>query len=252
MKFTLRGASGVAILAGLAGVLPAWGQQTDTSQTVSMNNISGPQQAPGGAQPDQTKPAAAEKAVDKVIVTGSFIKGSAEDAALPVEVYSQEEQEKQGSPTALDFVKSLSISGPTVGEAYYFGGAANTGSPRINLRGIGSSRTLTLLNGRRMSDNITNMPAIAIARTEILKDGAAVTYGADATGGVVNYITRDDYRGFTVSGNYKGIKDSNGELRLTFNTSGLAAGDYNVRLDALPFVGTGGSSPAGWLVLEVH
>jgi outer membrane receptor protein involved in Fe transport len=227
MKFTLCGASGVAILAGLAGALPAWGQQIDTSQTISINNVSGPQQAAAPAQPDQTRPAAAaDKSVDKVVVTGSFIKGSAEDAALPVEVYSQEEQEKQGSPTALDFVKSLSISGPTTGEAYYFGGAGNTGSPRINLRGIGADRTLTLLNGRRMSSNVANMPAIAIARTEILKDGAAVTYGADATGGVVNYITRDDYRGFTVSGNYKGIKDSNGDYDL-HAMAGFGGGDTN-------------------------
>jgi outer membrane receptor protein involved in Fe transport len=70
------------------------------------------------------------------------------------------------------------------------------------------------------------MPAIAIARTEILKDGAAVTYGADATGGVVNYITRDDYRGFTVSGNYKLIDGSDGDYDL-HAMAGFGNGDTN-------------------------
>ena len=66
---------------------------------------------------------------------------------------------------------------------------------QYNLRGLGADKTLTLLNGRRISENTSNIPSAALARTEILKDGAAVIYGADATGGVVNFITRDDFTG---------------------------------------------------------
>jgi iron complex outermembrane recepter protein len=173
MKFTLRGASSAALLLGLAGALPAWAQDT----------VAGPQ-----------PPAEADQA-DRVVVTGSLIAGTPEDAALPVEVFTNEDLEEQGAPTALEFVKSLTISGPTTGEAYYFGGAGTTGSPSFNLRGIGADKTLTLLNGRRVSEAASSIPSIAIARTEILKDGAAVTYGADATGGVVNFISRDDFTG---------------------------------------------------------
>ena len=205
MKFKLRGASSAAILVGLAGAFPAWAQDV---QTVSQ---------PPAAETDDR---------DRVIVTGSFIQGSAEDAALPVEVFSQEELEEQGAPTALEFAKSLTISGPTTGEAYYFSGAALTGSVNYNLRGLGADKTLTLLNGRRMSANTSNIPSAALARTEVLKDGAAVIYGADATGGVVNFITRDDFVGLEVGGQYKYIDGSDGDYSLSI-LGGIGDGDVN-------------------------
>jgi len=205
MKFTLRGASSAALLIGLAGTFPAFAQDT----------VSGPQ-----------PPAEASDEGDRVVVTGSFIQGSAEDAALPVEVFSQEELEQQGAPTALEFAKSLTISGPTTGEAYYFSGAALTGSVNYNLRGLGADKTLVLLNGRRMSQNTSNIPSAAIARTEVLKDGAAVIYGADATGGVVNFITRDDFVGLEVGGQYKYIDGSDGDYGLSI-LGGVGEGDVN-------------------------
>ena len=205
MKFMLRGASSAAILVGLAGALPAFAQV----QTVT--------------QPPAEAEAEAER--DRVVVTGSFIQGTPEDAALPVEVFSQEELEEQGAPTALEFAKSLTISGPTTGEAYYFSGAALTGSVQYNLRGLGSDKTLVLLNGRRMSQNTANIPSAALARTEVLKDGAAVIYGADATGGVVNFITRDDFVGLEVGAQYKSIAGSDGDYSFSI-LGGL--GDDNV------------------------
>jgi outer membrane receptor protein involved in Fe transport len=211
MKFTLRGASGVAILAGLAG-LPAWSQQTPA----------GPQTA----QVDQTAPQADQEGGERVVVTGSFIAGTPEDAALPVEVYTTEELEEQGAPTALEFAKSLTIAGGVTGEAYYFSGAALTGSVNYNLRGLGADKTLTLLNGRRMSQNTSNMPAAALARTEVLKDGAAVIYGADATGGVVNFITRDSFNGLEARATYKYIDGSDGDYGLSV-LGGIGEGDSN-------------------------
>ena len=89
-----------------------------------------------------------------------------------------------------------------------------TGSVNYNLRGLGADKTLVLLNGRRMSQNTSNIPSAALARTEILKDGAAVIYGADATGGVVNFITRDDFVGLEVGGQYKMIDGSDGDYSL--------------------------------------
>src|SRR3954471_2427165 len=156
MKIGLTSASGVALLIGLAGIAsPAWSQDAQNNPSTQ---------------------------VEEIDVTGSNIRGSALDAALPVEVYSQEQLERQGSPTALEFAKSLTISGPTTGESYYFGGPTLIGSVNYNLRGLGADKTLILLNGRRMDLNTSNIPSIALARTEILKEGAAVIYGADATG----------------------------------------------------------------------
>lgn len=185
MKVGLNSASGVALLIAIASAgLPAWGQEKTSDQSTQ---------------------------VEEIVVTGSNIRGSALDAALPVEVYSQAALEKQGSPTALEFAKSLTISGPTTGESYYFGGPALVGSVNYNLRGLGADKTLVLLNGRRMNQNTANVPSIALARTEILKDGAAVIYGADATGGVVNFITLDHYVGLQAQAQYKHIKGSNGD-----------------------------------------
>jgi len=225
MKFTLRSASSAAIIAGLAGAMPVWAQEAP--DTVLTTQVSGPQQATA-APVDQTPTATTgpQATPDRVIVTGSFIQGTPEDAALPVEIYSAEELEEQGSPTALEFVKTLSISGPTAGEAYYFAGAGSNGSPGFNLRGIGADKTLTLLNGRRTSENLANIPGAALARTEILKDGAAVIYGADATGGVVNFITRNDFTGLETKGQYKFIDGSDGDYGVSV-LGGVGEGDTN-------------------------
>src|SRR5262245_60831434 len=126
MKFALRSASSAAILVSLASAFPAWSQQASQPATV-----------------DQPASAPAESdTADRVVVTGSYISGTPEDAALPVEVFSQEELEDRGAPTALEFAKSLTIAGPTSGEAYYFGGPALIGSVNYNLRGIGADKTL--------------------------------------------------------------------------------------------------------------
>ncbi|HVY80472.1 MAG TPA: TonB-dependent receptor [Steroidobacteraceae bacterium] len=197
MKFPFRGASGVALLLTVAsGTAPAWSQ--DKSLAVTDEPAS-----PASAAPD-------DAGLAEVVVTGSYIRGTPVDAALPVEVYSQEALEKQGSPTALEFAKSLTIAGPTTGESYYFGGPQLTGSVQYNLRGLGADKTLILLNGRRTDINTANIPSIALERTEILKDGAAVIYGADATGGVVNFITRDHFVGLQTSSQYKYIDGSAG------------------------------------------
>jgi outer membrane receptor protein involved in Fe transport len=200
MKYALRSASSAAILVSLAGAFPAWAQ-APAAQPAPVDQV-----APQAEQADTA---------DRVVVTGSYIKGTPEDAALPVEVFSQAELEDRGAPTALEFAKSLTIAGPTSGEAYYFGGPALIGSVNYNLRGIGADKTLTLLNGRRMSSNTSNIPFAALARVEILKDGAATIYGADATGGVVNFITRDNFVGLEASAQYKAIDSSNGDYGLS-------------------------------------
>lgn len=199
--------------------------------------------------------------IEEVVVTGSLIRGTPVDAALPVEVYTQEDLKLSGSPSALDFAKSLSISGATSGESYYFGGAGLTGSVSYNLRGIGADKTLSLFNGRRVTQNTSVIPSIALARTEILKDGAAVTYGADATGGVVNFISRDSFDGVEVQSSYKAIDGSDGDY--TFGIIGgfgseqtdviwAAQWEHRSRLDAKDRSFTDqpyGVNPAPWSTL---
>jgi iron complex outermembrane recepter protein len=170
--------------------------------------------------------------IDEVIVTGSLVRGTPLDAALPVEVYTAADLELSGSPTALDFVKSLSVQGGTTGEAYYFSGADLTGNVQGNLRGIGTDKTLTLFGGRRLpTQNVGAIPTGAISRIEILKDGAAVTYGADATGGVINVIPHTRFEGIRLRASYKGIADSDGDHTLSF-TGGFGGDTANVMFAA--------------------
>ena len=149
---------------------------------------------------------------DRVVVTGSNIAGAAESAALPVEVYTADDNFKSGNQTTMDFIKNLSVVGSIEGETNQFlNGYDNIGSATLNLRGLGGGRTLTIFNGRRFSENVNMIPSIAIDRTEILKDGGAVIYGADATGGVVNFITRDSFDGLKLEADYRTYDGSDGE-----------------------------------------
>jgi iron complex outermembrane receptor protein len=184
-----------------------------------------------GAQTVAPSPPPADEPVDgpaadsaDIIVTGSLIRGSREDAALPVDVIGRDELERQGSPTLVDLLKNLPGSSGILGETNQFDGrsAGSEGSGSVNLRGLGSNRTLVLLNGRRLAINPVGLggagivdtniiPVAAIGRIEVLKDGAAATYGSDAIAGVVNFITRTDLNGFEFGGDYRLIDGSKGD-----------------------------------------
>ncbi|MDP2259417.1 MAG: TonB-dependent receptor [Caulobacter sp.] len=169
--------------------------------------------------------------VEAVIVTGSLIRGTPENAALPVDVIGAEELARQGSPTTVDLIKSLSVSNGVLGDTNQFDSRAqgSEGSGSVNLRGLGPTRTLVLINGKRMTINPfalagagavdTNViPVAAIGRIEVLKDGAAATYGSDAIGGVVNFITRKSFQGIEASASYRNIDGSDGDY--TFSVIG--------------------------------
>jgi len=162
--------------------------------------------------------------VQEVVVTGSFIAGTPEDAALPVDVISQEDLQKQGAPSTLELLKTLSVSSGVLGDTNQFDPRAqgSEGSGSVNLRGLGAQRTLVLINGHRMAANPfgqagagivdTNIiPSAAIGRVEVLKDGAAATYGSDAIAGVVNFITRKHFDGLEIGGSFRAIDGSDGD-----------------------------------------
>jgi len=162
--------------------------------------------------------------IGEVVVTGSYIAGTPQNSALPVSVLSAQELAKQGSPTIVNIVKTLPAAAGSIGEANRLMGAT-AGIATVNLRGFGAARTLVLFNGRRLAPSVSGaaagavdvnlVPTAAIGRIEVLKDGAAATYGSDAVGGVVNFITRTDLDGFEFSGDYSYIKDSDGDYNLT-------------------------------------
>ena len=174
--------------------------------------------------------------LEEIVVTGSFIRGAAEQAALPVDIVTAEDLQKQGSPTIADVIKTLPSTQAVMGEANQFSAGYSLGSANVNLRGLSSARTLVLMNGRRIAPNpavgvgvdVNLLPSAAIGRVEVLKDGAAATYGSDAVAGVVNFITRTDLQGFLVDGSYSYIDGSDGDY-----SANLAYGWRNDKTDLL-------------------
>jgi iron complex outermembrane receptor protein len=216
-------------------------------------------------------PAEASEAEEEVVVTGSRIRGTPENAALPVEVISSQELSKRGQPSTLDLIKSLPVVTSVQGETNQFSGFAQgiPGVGSINLRGLGPQRTLILLNGKRLPATPTaqatgvdtNMiPTAAIGRVEVLKDGAAAVYGSDAIGGVVNFITRRNLEGMIASADYRYIPGSDGDYTASIawghewdNGNILLTGGYQHRSELSmlerdwafqPFL----VNPAGWSV----
>lgn len=166
----------------------------------------------------------AEEDIEEVVVTGSYIKGSAEDASSPISVIDREDMNMSGNPSILEMIRNLGPSSGIDGETNQFQSNGLEGSSNINLRGLGPARTLVMLNGKRMVVspfaaaetgqlfvNTNIIPAIALQRMELLKDGASATYGSDAVAGVTNFITRSDFRGLEVMGSFKDIQESDGD-----------------------------------------
>jgi len=144
--------------------------------------------------------------LDRVEVTGSLIKRIDAETALPVQVITKADIEKAGVTTAGELLGKISAnSAPLTDGASFSDIAGQRGFNGANLRGIGVSSTLILLNGRRIANfaspgansgvDLNAIPIAAIDRVEVLKDGASAIYGSDAIGGVINFITRSSYQG---------------------------------------------------------
>jgi iron complex outermembrane receptor protein len=179
--------------------------------------------------------------VSEVVVTGSLIQGTPENAALPVTVLTSDNLSKEGSPSIVELTKMLPESAGIVGDSNQFAaagrGQGQYGSATINLRGLGPERTLTLFNGHRLplafgfAVDTKMLPLSAIGRVEVLKDGAAATYGSDAIGGVVNFITKRNYNGFEIGGDARYVPGTRGDYTVNA-TWGHTFGDWNFMVSA--------------------
>ncbi len=148
----------------------------------------------------QDDAAASDEVLEEIITTGSRIKRADLDSASPITVLQREDILAQGITDVGYLLQRMpSMSGTPIGTTTNNGNTA-TGSVQIDLRGMGSKRTVTLVNGKRTVDggDYTTIPSAMIERIEILKDGASAVYGADAVAGVVNIITRTDFEGVEI------------------------------------------------------
>ena len=166
--------------------------------------------------------------LEETAVTGTAVKNSPVSSTYAVAVTGRAKMAEQGSPQAVDFFKNLSASHGVIGErsSWYNANQAATlaeSIANVNLRGLGASRTLVLFNSRRQTYvpsrliggrfvDVNTIPAIALDRVEVLKEGASAIYGSDAVAGVANFLTRADFTGFEVSAaheSFAGAGDTN-------------------------------------------
>lgn len=189
--------------------------------------------------------------VDEIIVVGSQIRGAKVTAALPVTVVSEEQILATAATSGDDLLRSIPQMGDVTFNSSFLPASSNsargdTGS--VNLRNLGIGNTLVLLNGRRvvghptsqaneqlvpvLTYNTNAIPVSGLRRLEVLRDGAAAIYGADAVAGVINTVLRDDMNGLTVSAQYgaaegTGLSETNLSL---YGGRDIAEGQGNISL----------------------
>ena len=205
--------------------------------------------AQDAAPADQaTAPAEQQAAtLDRIEVTGSRIRRVDAENASPVVTIDRAAIEKTGKLTIGDLVQELpNIAGAATNPQVNNGGG--TGASTIDLRGLGSQRTLVLINGRRVvhqggndgGADVNAIPASAVERIEVLTVGASSVYGSDAVAGVVNFIMRKDFEGLQASIDYGISSRDDGQRQggsLTFGQVGdrgniIAGVNYN-KFDAI-------------------
>lgn len=176
----LSGAIRFALLAGAASTfaaVPAFAQETEDSAAT----------------------------LDTIEVTGSRIKRADIEGALPITVINRAQIDASGEISVADYLRGTTFN--SFGSIRPQSGSSAQANAGVSLRGLGSGRTLILVDGRRAPvaaatgtfQDINAIPLAAVERIEILSDGASAIYGSDAIGGVINIITRKDFNGVEIT-----------------------------------------------------
>ena len=210
-----------------------------------------PQQSPSTSTSSSNNQV--EQGVERIEVTGSNIRGMKDTGALPVTTMSAEDIEDLGLSSGAEILAELPQQGAVNFTSERVVGGVNDARgdvSSINLRGIGTGYTLTLLNGRRLvlhpgtqaenlvpvtTVNSNTLPVKGIKRVEVLRDGAAAIYGTDAISGVVNYVLDNRYTGAELQAQYG---NSEGTSRDQVNLSGAAGFLFNEDKTHITFSGS--------------
>ena len=151
-----------------------------------------------------------DQMIEEIVTTGSRIKRSTNTESQEIITFTAEDMKLSGDISVSDALRSSTMN--SLGSFRESSGSSAQSNATINLRGVGSSRTLVLLNGRRIvgspslggsgTVNLNMIPFSAVDRIEVIADGASAIYGSDAVAGVVNVILKKDYDGLKVTGRY--------------------------------------------------
>ena len=192
---------------------------------------------------------ATDATIQKVTVTGSNIKRAAKEGTSPIQTITAKDIKDSGAKTVAELMKQVPSMGSDINQDFTSGSGFAKGVATASLRGLSSTSTLILLNGRRMTPSayadpnngnstlydLNSIPLSALEKVEILKDGASAVYGSDAIGGVINFITKKNYRGAEV-GIDAGMNDDSNFKRSRangfFGIGDFDSDGYNVFMSA--------------------
>jgi len=176
--------------------------------------------------------------LQRVEVTGSAIKRLDAETSVPITTLKADDLKKVGVETVEQILNLVSGNQTTQGSSQSVG-LVTGGAAFANLRGLGQNKTLVLLNGRRMANSsfdgsapdLNMIPFAALDRIEVLRDGASSLYGTDAIGGVINFITKKDMTGGSItigaeSPQLGGGKSNN--VNIGFGVGDLTKDGYNI------------------------
>ena len=247
------------LLFGAASVAtPAWAQTDTAAQGPVLAQADPAEEQPSGPVEAQTQPgvdATGEPVEEQeaIVVTGSRIARPNVESASPVTVVGQEAIAQSGTTRVEDLLNSLPQVTP--GQTAFVSNGA-TGTATVNLRGLGTARTLVLVNGRRLQPgdpflpvaDLNQIPAALVKRIEVLTGGASSTYGADAVAGVVNFIMDTDFKGFQLDGTYSFYQHNNHNDQNLGNSTNSFDGTIRDRMDQRGFAYPTGNMVDGGIV----
>lgn len=174
------------------------------------------------AQSDEAEQAS-ESEAQEVTVVGSRIRRNQFNGADPINLITRDEATAAGFNSTAEILQSTAVTGGTDQINDTYGGFVVNGGPGVNtvsLRGLGTTRTLVLMNGRRVAPagsrggvgaaDLNVLPNAMIDRIEVLNTGASSVYGSDAVAGVINIVTRQNIKGITAEAQHNIIGSGSG------------------------------------------
>ncbi|MGB5335522.1 MAG: TonB-dependent receptor plug domain-containing protein, partial [Woeseiaceae bacterium] len=157
-----------------------------------------------------------QEVIEEIVVTGSRISRRDFFSSSPISTIDRVALDAASQPTLEESLNQMPQITPDLERTANNPG---DGTARVNLRGLGSNRTLVLLNGRRLAPSgvgtavdVNNLPQSLVERVEIITGGATTVYGSDAVAGVVNFITRDDFDGIGVDASTYVTEQGDGQI----------------------------------------
>ncbi|WP_300973521.1 TonB-dependent receptor [Sphingomonas sp. LHG3406-1] len=257
MKSYLRASAALRAVAIFGAGVPAFliaspALAQDATNSPGAQSSTPQAQAEDEAQADAPVPNTNTGSTEQeVVVTGTLFRGTTSRTVSPITVVTADTIDKRGQNTVQDAIQSLtSNNGPALTNSFSANGAFAAGASAVSLRGLSTNSTLVLFDGQRaayypLADDgsrnfvdLNTIPDDIVDRVEVLRDGASSTYGADAIAGVVNIITKRQFRGLSARAEAGISEDGNApnyRMSATVGFGDLATNGLNAYLSGFYF-----------------